>query len=197
MDSSRRKSHFQTVHAEGRDFWNDPASRYEHDKRQAILKALNSPRYASVVEVGCSTGLLSRDLALRSDRFLGLDLSETAIAATRARLTDLSHARARVVPVPASWPVRDMDLIVLSEMLYYLDAPEIAHLAGRCATGLTQGGEIAVVCYLGQTETALDGQEAAMCFVSACRALRPFTVTTHPAAGPYLHLGLIAAKRPA
>lgn len=196
MMNDDRQRHFQTVHAEGGDFWNDPRSRYEQGKRKAILTHLSRPRYDSVLEVGCSTGLLSRDLAERADRFLGVDLSDTAIVRTRNRLIGLARARARVAPVPACWPARRFDLILLAEMLYYLTAVELDALAARCVTSLMDQGEIVVVCYLGETQTPIDGRQSADRFTMACTKLVRFEVNDHVTTGRYLHRTLIYKNTP-
>lgn len=192
MTPEQRQRHFQRLHAEGRDFWNDPASAYERGKRRAILNALARSLYASVLEVGCSTGLLSRHVARRAERFLAVDVSDTAIRKTRGLLIGQPHACARVASVPGRWPRRSFDLILLSEMLYYLDPAELARLAAHCARTLRPGGEIVIVCYLGETETPLNGAASAAAFIDAILDLRPLEIRTHATAKPYLHVSLQA-----
>lgn len=196
MQPDDRQRYFQAIHAKGGDFWNDPDSIYEQDKRTRVLSHLTQRRYISVLEVGCSTGLLSRDLAERADRFLGVDLSDTAITQTRKRLIGLPRAAARVTAVPACWPARRFDLILLSEMLYYLTTPELDALAARCAATLMDQGEIVVVCYLGETQTPLDGRQAADRFVMAFAKLVCFEVKNQADAEAYLHLSITYKNNP-
>jgi hypothetical protein len=71
----KRHVRFDQPYHESNDPSNHSPSLYERAKYGATLARLRRPYYASVVEVGCSVGVLSARLRLRCDRFLGLDLS--------------------------------------------------------------------------------------------------------------------------
>ena len=69
--------------------------------------------------------------------------------------------------LPAAWPDLPVDLVVLSEVLYFLSAGEIASLARRVAATWLPHGDAVLVNYLGPTSEALEGAEAADLFIAA------------------------------
>ncbi|GAA2236290.1 PIG-L family deacetylase [Herbiconiux moechotypicola] len=121
---------FDLVHT-GDDPWGFETRWYEQRKRDILLASLPDRRFGRVLEVGCSTGVLSRALAERCDDFVGIDVSSLALERARDRLKDLSHATFDRLFVPEEWPEGAFDLIVVSEVGYYLDDHELERLADR------------------------------------------------------------------
>lgn len=110
---------------------------YERRKRALLVSSLPRPSYANAWEIGCSNGELSRSLASRCDRLLATDVSERAIAAARARNPDLPHVRFVRAHHPAELPDgAPFDLVVLSEVGYYLPARDLQRLAEFVARAL-------------------------------------------------------------
>ncbi|WP_279403370.1 methyltransferase domain-containing protein, partial [Arthrobacter sp. JCM 19049] len=99
-----------------------------------LLASLARDSYRQALEVGCSIGELSAALAERSQRFLGLDASATAVTTARDRLAHLPHAQVREATVPQQWPTEQdgWDLVVISETGYFLAADELAELLTHC-----------------------------------------------------------------
>lgn len=98
---------------------------------------------ASVLELGCGLGHDAIWLAQQGARVLALDLSQTALAAARAR----AEAAGVVVRfeqcdvlqgLPA--PDRSMDRVHDTGLLHHLDASGRAHLAAEVARVLRPGG---------------------------------------------------------
>ena len=54
------------------------------------------------------------------------------------RFTTLSPAPER----PEDWPAETFDLILLSEVVYYLDGSDVARLARRVEKSLSRGGDL-------------------------------------------------------
>ena len=154
-------AYFEQLYATGTDPWGFATSAYERNKYRALLEALPHARYASALEVGCSIGIFTRDLAGRCDGLVGLDVAEGALIEARERCADLSHVRFIRAQVPGEWPEGRFDLIVLSEVAYYLDGPDLDRLVGRMRRALRPGGDIAMVHWLGPTDYPLTGDEAA------------------------------------
>ncbi|MDX5412034.1 MAG: nodulation S family protein [Rhodobacterales bacterium] len=190
---SERKAHFDQLYQGDNDPWNYTSSGYERDKYDATLARLTRPHYASVIEVGCSIGVLSARLRLMCDRFLGLDLSERALRLAGKRLAHCNNVALRQVEVPRRWPRRKADLIVLSEVLYYLSEDELAHLAECVDTSLMPGAEVVIVAWTGRTGTPLSGVASARIFIDALSRLRPLRVTKHPAVEGYVHFTAVCA----
>ncbi|CAM5481732.1 hypothetical protein SCALM49S_06418 [Streptomyces californicus] len=69
------------------------------------------------------SGGLTVRLAERCDRVVACDRVESAVATARERTSALPHVDVRHLTVPDQWPSGGFDLIVLSELLYYSDAP--------------------------------------------------------------------------
>lgn len=159
-----RRRHLEGLYAASPDPWDFEGSAYEREKYAATLAALPRPFYANALEVGCSIGVLSAGIAARAMRFLGLDLAEAPLARARARLAGKPGAAFRRAEVPEDWPEGRFDLIVLSEVLYFLSPDEIGRLATRAATSLAHGGDCVLVNWTGPNNGPLRGPEAAALF---------------------------------
>ena len=170
---------FDTLYARDPDPWRFETSAYEHAKYQATLDSLPPRRFESALEVGCSVGVLTRRLADRCTRVLGLDISEAPLAAARARCIDRPGATFARATVPADWPPGRFDLILFSEVLYYLDPPAIRTAARHATASLTPNGLILLVNWTGETGTPLTGRQAAALFIEA--AALPTRSTAHEA----------------
>ena len=102
--------------------------------------------YAAGLEIGCSIGTLSVELAQRCGSFLAVDASGAALAHAAGRLAHLPAARTRHLTVPQDWPDGSFDLIVVSEVGYYLAPGELAELFARVESSLLPGGTL-VLCH--------------------------------------------------
>lgn len=135
---------FDAVHTRNEDPWQYATSWYEHRKRALTLAALPEPRYTAGLEIGCSIGTLSLELAERCETFLAVDASSAALAHAAVRLEHLPGAHTRHLTVPQDWPEGAFDLIVVSELGYYLSPAELAALFERVEATLLPGGTLAL-----------------------------------------------------
>jgi SAM-dependent methyltransferase len=103
------------------------------------------PRYRRAFEPGCSIGVLTAQLAERCDALLSWDGSAAAVAAARARTAQFPQVTVEQRLVPADWPAAEFDLIVLSELLYYLSDEDLARTAGLAVDSLAEGGTLLAV----------------------------------------------------
>jgi SAM-dependent methyltransferase len=110
---------FDDLYARDADPWGFESSEYESAKYDATIATLEPP-YASALEVGCSIGVLTERLARHCDKLLAIDVAEAALAKARARVPEATFERREI---PEQWPEGAFDLIVCSEVLYYLDPP--------------------------------------------------------------------------
>ncbi|WP_043361429.1 bifunctional 2-polyprenyl-6-hydroxyphenol methylase/3-demethylubiquinol 3-O-methyltransferase UbiG [Belnapia sp. F-4-1] len=166
-------AYFEALYARDADPWRFADSTYERAKYDATLAALLRPRYGRVFEVGCSIGVLTRDLAARCDALLAVDAAETALSAAQARCTELPQVTFQRMQVPQDWPEQaaPFDLILLSEVVYYLDEADVVRLAARVGASLAPGGEVLLVHWTGETDYPLSGDAAVGHFI---RAAAPF-----------------------
>ncbi len=163
-------TYFEEMYARDPDPWRFAQSDYEREKYAATLAALPRARYASALEVGCSIGVLTRQLAGRCDALLSLDVAEAALERARERCSDRDHVRFERRRVPADWPEGSFDLILLSEVVYYLDRDDVRRLAARVDATASPGCDILLVHWLGETHYPLSGDEAASIFIEASAA---------------------------
>ena len=166
--------HFDRLYANDPDPWKFATSGYERDKYAATLAALPRPHYARAFEVGCSIGVLTRQLAARCDELLAVDVAGAALQNAAARCDDLPRVRFARMVVPQDWPEEKFDLILFSEVLYYLSAADRLTAARLSLRSLLPGGSIILVNWHGPTDGDCDGDEAAEQFIAACGpSLRP------------------------
>jgi predicted TPR repeat methyltransferase len=163
----RGPDYFETRYAASPDPWRVASSDYEANKYAATLAALPAGRYASALDVGCAIGVFTRDLAARCDHLVGIDASPTAVAAAIVRCSDLPHVAIAAMQVPQQWPDGRFDLIVLSEILYYLSDDDLTALARRVETSLAPGGTLLLVHWTGADAGRSAGDVAVAVFEAA------------------------------
>lgn len=160
--------YFDRLYARDADPWRFATSAYERDKYAATLAALPDRRFARGFEVGCSIGVLTRQLAARCDALLAVDVAEAALAQARARCADLPQVGIERMVVPGEWPDGAFDLVVYSEVLYYLGTSALHLAAQRTLGSLRPGGCVLLANWRGATGGACTGDEAAELFIAAC-----------------------------
>ena len=168
MNGSRQTlepAYFDALYAADPDPWNFTTSPYEKDKYALTIKALPRPRYQSSLEVGCAIGVLTRLLASRCDAILAIDAAQAPLAEARRRCADLPNVRFEQMFVPERWPNGVFDLILLSEVVYYLSREDVGRLAARMTRSLAPGGSVILVHWTGSTNYPLSADEAVALFI--------------------------------
>jgi SAM-dependent methyltransferase len=157
---SLEPSYFEGLYTADPDPWGFETRDYERGKYAATLAALGEERAAHALEVGCSIGVLTRQLAEHCDRLLGLDVSETALDQARKRCADLANVEFALLQVPRDSVSGAFDLIVLSEVAYYWDDGDLALAAEAFRAARVPGGRILLVHWLGETDYPKTADEA-------------------------------------
>lgn len=134
--------HFDALFRDSDDPWRFKTRWYEARKRALTLASLPAQRYAHGFEPGCANGELSAGLALRCDQLLVSDVSSRAVELARERLAAWPHAHVVQAHLPREWPEGTFDLIVISELGYFLDAPGVDALGDRARDALREGGTV-------------------------------------------------------
>ena len=160
-----KPEYFDTLYTANPDPWNFAASPYERAKFALTLNAMRKPRYRSGLEVGCSIGVLTRSLASRCDSVVAIDAAPTPLVEARRRCADLPGVRFEQMFVPEQWPDGVFELILLSEVVYYLSPVDVGRLADRVTRSLSEGGCVILVHWTGPTDYPLSGDEAAAVFI--------------------------------
>jgi len=161
--------YFEQLYERDPDPWQFATSDYEREKYAATLEALPPGRFARAFEVGCSIGVLTRQLASRCNSLLAVDVAQGAIGQAEQRCADQPWVRFAKMAVPQEWPEGEFDLILFSEVLYYLGIPGIHEAASRTLGSLAPGGTVILANWHGPTDGACTGDEAATLFIQACR----------------------------
>lgn len=130
----------------GDDPWGFDSRWYERRKRAVTMASLPRERYRAALELGCSTGALTEQLAERCDGLLALDIAEAPLAAARRRLGDRANVRLERAALPHEWPTGAYDLIVLSEVGYYWNEEDLVAAVRRMTSSLTPGGHL-IACH--------------------------------------------------
>ncbi|GGI02117.1 PIG-L family deacetylase [Arthrobacter liuii] len=144
--SAEAEAVFDGVHNGSVDPWNYTGSWYERRKRALTLAALPDESYARGLEVGCSIGTLTALLAARCRALLAVDASGTAVRRARQLLEGSPWVQVEQRVLPESWPGGTFDLVVVSEVGYYLAADELARLWDRIEESLEPGGTL-LLCH--------------------------------------------------
>ena len=112
--------YFDDRYATNPDPWGFEDRWYEKRKYALTLAALPRPRYRRGFEAGCSNGVLTEQLAARCDQLVACDVAASAVNSARSRLAggDVDVIQGGI---PNQWPEGPFDLIILSEVGYYLD----------------------------------------------------------------------------
>jgi SAM-dependent methyltransferase len=135
---------FDRLYATSSDPWSFTSRWYEQRKRALTVAALRRPRYRSGFEPGCSIGLLTEALAPRCDRLLAVDIAEVAVEQARLRMAAHPHVRVERAALPA-WPPKQFDLVVLSEVGYYLAPDALSTVLSAAVNSLEPGGDLVAV----------------------------------------------------
>ena len=165
-ESSLQSEYFSKLYDVDSDPWQFESSPYEQAKYQATVVALDGRHYAAGFEVGCSIGVLTERLAGLVQDLLAIDINDRALDQARTRCRCLRHVRFSHMQMPQDWPSEQFDLIVLSEVVYYLDQGDLNRLVQRVRASLKPGGDVLLVHWTGGTDYPLSGDEATELFIS-------------------------------
>jgi len=135
------------LHEQQTDPWGTESRWYEQRKRDLVLAMLPTPQFQVALEVGCSTGALAEALAGRAARVVAVDRSVAALAAARRRFREEPRVSVLELDVPREWPQDlELDLVVVSEVGYFLSPAELDALVERIVATLAPGG-VVVLCH--------------------------------------------------
>ena len=151
--------YFSALYADHPDPWNYETSGYEAEKYAATLRALPRSRYRNALEVGCSIGVLTAALASRCDHLLAIDVAPEALRRAAERCASLEHVTVLQAQVPAHTPPGPFDLVLLSEVGYYLSAPDLDQLQVQMSRHILPGGHLVLVHWTGETDYPLDADQ--------------------------------------
>jgi hypothetical protein len=130
------------MYAAASDPWRLADRWYEERKYAITVAMLPHPRYRHAFEPGCSVGVLTTRLLDRCDRVTACDVAQAALDATRDRTAAHPNLVLLRASLDAEWPTEGFDLIVLSEVAYYLSAQTLRRVLDRECARLAVGTTI-------------------------------------------------------
>ena len=138
---------FDELYESDADPWRVRSSWYERRKLSVVLASLPRERYGTALEIGCSIGITTRALSGRCGHVTALDASSRALALARKELGELVGDRVELLEatVPEELPAGRFDLVVLSEVGYFIEPHRVRALADAIPGRLTAGGELVAV----------------------------------------------------
>jgi LmbE family N-acetylglucosaminyl deacetylase len=135
-------SRFVELYDGDEDPWRVSDRWYERRKRAVLLAALPQEQYGVAIEPACGTGVLTRSLAERCDQVLAFDAAPNAVRRAHTRTRDLLNVSVRTGALPQDLPPGPADLVVFSEILYYLSAEQLRDTIDRAVEALRPGGHL-------------------------------------------------------
>lgn len=137
--------YFDAVYAANEDPWSFATSDYERQKYEATVSALPLTHYKEAFEIGCSIGVLTRQLADRCGKLLAVDASELPLKAARERLAAYPTVTIQQMKIPDQFPKQSFDLILMSEVGYYLSLTDLDRARQLLIDHLAPGGHLLLV----------------------------------------------------
>jgi len=137
-------SFFDDMYAAADDPWSMRTRWYERRKYALTTAVLPRERYGDGLEVGCSVGELTARLADRCDRLTGWDASAAAVERATRRVAGVGTVAIEQAAVPDR-PLPQVDLLVLSEVLYYLDPADLWRFLAQVPAAVRPGGTLVAV----------------------------------------------------
>nr|WP_209606302.1 nodulation methyltransferase NodS [Sinorhizobium kostiense] len=137
---------YQLLHHElaAEDPWRLDGNEFERERHAQMLRlSLSQGPITNALEVGCAAGAFTEKLAPHCKQLTVIDVVPQAIARTRQRMKDPSHISWIVADVQQFSTRKLFDLIVVAEVLYYLE--DIAAMRGaisNLASMLAPGGQL-------------------------------------------------------
>ncbi len=121
-------------------------SEYEKEKLEEAVKALRfKEKFDSALEVGCGEGRLTRRIAEKTGSALATDISDLAIGRARDTLKGLENVECRRMDLFTDRLDDTFDLVICSEVLFYLEPDQFPVAVDRIKGWVGAGGYLLLV----------------------------------------------------
>jgi SAM-dependent methyltransferase len=155
---------FEERYRDKGDPWDLANDSYEQARYDTIIRALAGKRYSYAYEPGCAVGALTVKLATICDRVDACDFSQTAVGQARQRCIDFPGVAVRCASMTDVAPIEKYDLLVLSEIGYYLTLTAWESLVLGIVDRMQPGAILLASHWLGRSpDHILTGDEVHAC----------------------------------
>jgi SAM-dependent methyltransferase len=153
------RSYFDAMYADTLDPWGFETSWYERRKFGLTVASLPKARFRRCLEPGCATGSLTQLLSERCDEVIAYDFVPAVVRAATDRFVDHANVQVRTGEFPTYEPGGSGDLVVWSEVAYYLTDDGVERALAQLDRWLDVGGHLVAVHYTGETDYPKHGRE--------------------------------------
>ena len=160
MSESLPSEYFERMFASDPDPWRFETSAYEAGKFDHTVASLGPKHFVRALEVGCANGVLTQRLGNICESVVAIDVSDTALQRARHRNLTSTHVRFHNMPFPHQTPSGSFDLILLSEVVYYWSAADIAAAGAWIEKHIAPKGDLLLVHWTGETDYPQTGDDA-------------------------------------
>ncbi|NYF88754.1 SAM-dependent methyltransferase [Tunturiibacter empetritectus] len=143
---------FEAKYRENADPWDFSRSAYELRRYDSIINAISHRTYRRAFEPGCSIGVLTERLAAYCDAVDAIDFSPSASMQAQRRCAHLPNVEVRCAALPDGVPVKDFDLLVLSEIGYYFSPQTWQQITSTFVDSIPQGATVLAAHWLGHSQ---------------------------------------------
>ncbi len=145
-DPATLKQHyFDDLYNANVDPWDFEKSDYERKKYAKTIESLPKNHYDYVLEIGCSIGVLTQSLLKKCSKLLAIDISEPALETARKRLAKEANVTIKQASIPDSFPTGNYDLVLVSEVGYYLSLRDLIRSKELIKDNLRPDGDLVLV----------------------------------------------------
>ncbi len=136
---------FEARYRSDPDPWGYTHSEYERLKYAATLQACGPGPFKRALELGSSIGVFSALLAPLCGQLVSIDAAPTAVADARLRLAEHPQVELVLGQIPAAVPGGRYDLVLASEILYYLAPDDLVETLSVLCTRMEAGARLVAV----------------------------------------------------
>jgi 2-polyprenyl-3-methyl-5-hydroxy-6-metoxy-1,4-benzoquinol methylase len=136
---SNEKQHGEFIREHGEEIWNwsSPAGRRRWARRCRLFSEFIGDHHGRVLEIGCGTGLFTKELARTDNTIVAIDISEALIMKAKARISSANVNFIVGNACETEFKSGSFDFVVGSSSLHHL---EVDSALKECIRILKSGG---------------------------------------------------------